>query len=1040
MKNYFVIFLLLSAFIFLSNSGSQPTNGAGGYTGAPGDGYCGNCHNGSNPNLDGEITITGLPNMVTGGQSYSLTVTITNPNGNASRAGFQIVALDESNANAGEFLNGTGNSIVKTANSKEYFGHQPSTNFPGSNTITFDVDWVPDNSIPADEEITFYGVAVIANGGNGNSNDRVVDVNVTTTIEDTPDPLMAEITNQTMTLCFDSAEGSATVTATGGTMPYSYEWDNGEDQATAISLDGGMHSVTVSDQNNNSVIVDVDIDTPPVLVVIEESNENTSCNGSSDGSVTLIASGGMGSYDYLWSDGNTSPTNSNLPAGFHFCTVSDDNMCEAVIQVDIEEPDPISLMTSIVDDLSCYESNDGQILIEAEGGNGSYVYNWSNGESGNFISNLSAGTYTVEILDALLCSQSFDFEVNQPEEMMVSSIETNASCEGIDNGSSELTITGGVGDMSFVWSNGETTNPATMLSAGDNSVTVTDDNECSVVYELTIESNDEITISVGDKTDILCYGDNTGSISISTTSNEDLTYSWNNGATEMSISDLEAGIYEVIASAANGCESNMLSIEITEPDSIIVETISNMDVECFGESNGAVEIAITGGVEDYSVNWSNGQMGLSVDNLPSGEISAVVTDANNCVTDYSYTVVGPQQLLADIITVNNNCFGDLLGSISLDVTGGTGDITYMWSNGAASSSIENLSAGMYSCEISDENNCVLQITEIEVSEPLELSVMETTTNETNTGAMDGSIELMITGGTPDYTINWSNGEEGFAITNLSSGNYSYEITDAFGCSIDGNVFVSTGGCALTAEYTSTDISCYGAADGMINISIENFTDPVSINWSNDISDQTSIDNLSPGLYSCTITDGVACEFELVDIEIVEPEEIIITVLSITDESEIGAMDGSIEIEISGGIPDYQYEWYNENEEIVGNTLNLNNVGTGDYYLQLSDSNNCKVDSEIITVGVVLSSEELSISDVNIYPNPTSDGFYITAANDKIKDFVIGLYGTDGREILFDSEKRSSEYFISTTDLESGIYLISLTNRKKTVYKKVLVSK
>lgn len=181
-KKYSLIALVFCAVIFLNNSSSHPVSVNGGYTGAPNDSTCLNCH--TTGDVDGTIAITGIPEIVNAGTTYPITVTISDTNGTAAKAGFQMVTLKTStNGNSGTYSEpeGSTNVQVKNANSKSYIGHKSAKEFDANNSLTYNVDWTaPENQ--DGEEIKFYAAALIANGSNTNKRDKFVTATVTSTV------------------------------------------------------------------------------------------------------------------------------------------------------------------------------------------------------------------------------------------------------------------------------------------------------------------------------------------------------------------------------------------------------------------------------------------------------------------------------------------------------------------------------------------------------------------------------------------------------------------------------------------------------------------------------------------------------------------------------------------------------------------------------------------------------------------------------------------------------------------------------------------
>ena len=143
-----------------------PNNPPNGVTGAPGEGLCTNCHANNNPNgFDGSISLTGLPASITPNTSYTITVTSSNPNGQAVQAGFQWVALNSSNTNSGSMTGAAANSTITPSGGRTYHEHNPAQAFGAGNSVSWTVNWTSPSAGANDETITFYGASVIGNGG-----------------------------------------------------------------------------------------------------------------------------------------------------------------------------------------------------------------------------------------------------------------------------------------------------------------------------------------------------------------------------------------------------------------------------------------------------------------------------------------------------------------------------------------------------------------------------------------------------------------------------------------------------------------------------------------------------------------------------------------------------------------------------------------------------------------------------------------------------------------------------------------------------------
>jgi hypothetical protein len=1041
MNKLYISFFVLVVFIFLANSSSQPTNGSGGYTGAPNDGFCGNCHSGTNPNLDGEIMLSGIPTEIVGGQSYPLTVTITNPNGNASKAGFQLVSLRPNITNAGEFSSLPASTIVKSGGGKKYFGHSPAKIFPGNNTLTYEVNWTPNTSNASGEEIIIYAIANIANGNGSTSGDRIVTTNFSTNMEVIIDPLEAILIDQTPTSCFDTEDGAATVLASGGIPPYNYSWDNGETNETALNLSPGLHDVEISDMNGDVINLEVTIESPNEINITEILNNNTSCNGGEDGYVELSAFGGTGNLNYLWNDGSTQNFNANLSADGYEVSITDENGCETVYFAVVEEPEEISLSISQVNDVTCFGEADGIIFVEAQGGNGNFNYQWSNNQNGNTINNLIADDYILEVIDQNNCSAFFDFVIAEPSQITASYTSINASCVGINNGQATLDIAGGSGIYSFVWSNGEITNPATQLSSGNNTVMITDSNDCSTSVEVIIYTNNEIEIFEESIINNSCFGGQNGSITINSDT-PGLNYEWSNGETGLTISNLVAGEYQVLATNDIGCESNMLSFTITDPLELVIDTSIINNLNCFEDSTGLISLTVSGGTGTSSIIWTNGSTSFEINNLPANEYGFTINDENNCELNGSYIITQPDSISTDsLVIIDNDCFDEEFGSITAYVSGGTGVLDYLWSTTDTTNSIDNLPSGNYSLMVSDENNCIYILDTININQPEEITVTETIINESIPGANDGNVFIKIAGGVSPYNISWSTGETTDSISNLSPGTYNYTITDSNGCITLGNVFVSTGDCAIEVSTLISDISCFGETNGSVEFSISNSTEPFSISWQSGQSDTAFIDNLEAGVYNFTITDDAGCTFEVNEIEIYEPDSLQIIDIIITDASNNNSNDGSIQLNVIGGTQNYSFEWYNDKGVIISNTKSLNDQFAGDYYLIVTDSNDCIISTEILTVDFLLDNKNVDLKEMVVtYPNPARELLRVKVLNnDKIEN--ISIFNLTGQEKLMQKLDGKKQVDLDVSTLENGIYFIIISTDNESqinISKKIMV--
>jgi hypothetical protein len=281
-------------------------------------------------------------------------------------------------------------------------------------------------------------------------------------------------------------------------------------------------------------------------------------------------------------------------------------------------------------------------------------------------------------------------------------------------------------------------------------------------------------------------------------------------------------------------------------------------VNCFGGSNGAIDITASGGVPPYSYSWNPG--GATTEDLAgvaANAYSVTVTDADGRTTSGSWTVTQPSALALSQTHVNVLCNGGSTGSIDLTVTGGTGSHTYAWSNGATTEDLSGLAAGSYSVTVTDANGCTASLGPITISQTAPFTLSETHVNVSCFNGSNGSIDLTVTGGAGSYTYVWSpGGATTQDLTGLVAGSYSVTVTDDNGCSASlGPISISQP--ALLAASEVHTPTCLTSPDGSITLTVNGGTTPYTYLWSNGAITQ-NLTGLAAGSYSVTVTDAHGC--------------------------------------------------------------------------------------------------------------------------------------------------------------------------------------
>ncbi|MBN2682415.1 MAG: SprB repeat-containing protein, partial [Bacteroidales bacterium] len=487
--------------------------------------------------------------------------------------------------------------------------------------------------------------------------------------------------DSTNVTCNGFCNGTSTVTANGGTPPYSYDWSpdgsTGDGTDTYSDLCPGAYSVTVTDDNGCTETDGNSITEPVVLDANIINHTDVVCGGASDGTANAAPTGGTTPYSYQWSQG----TGSNTPnvtdlagPGWTYLTVTDANLCQHVDSVYIDAPlSVVSVTVNGIIDVLCNGDCNGQATANGAGGTPPYTYLWESGETSNPALALCAGNQNVTIYDANLCPATETFVVGEPTVLTAAiGAFTNISCNGLCDGSATVNVGGGTTPYTYLWDNAEITNPSIALCVGATDVLVTDDNGCTASTTANITEPTAINVSLNTSTNISCNGICDGSATLTVSGGTaPYDFEWGNGETTNPATALCAGNTDVTVTDDNGC-SVTFSVNLTEPDPIVINVLATTDVLCFGDCNGSATLGIVGGTPAYTIGWGNGESANPATALCGGNTDVTVTDANNCTATQTVNIVEPPVItIALLVSTDASCNGVCDGSATLNVGGGT---------------------------------------------------------------------------------------------------------------------------------------------------------------------------------------------------------------------------------------------------------------------------------------------------------------------------------------------------------------------------------
>ncbi|MFT5382739.1 MAG: hypothetical protein ACI81W_000128, partial [Saprospiraceae bacterium] len=692
-----------------------------------------------------------------------------------------------------------------------------ATATPSGGTTAYSYAWsAPGGSTPTITGLAAGTYTVTVTDANGCTITDIVTV-------DEPTPVTASITASTNVSCFGGSDGAATVTPGGGVSPYTtYTWSPSVGTtATVTGLSEGTYNVTVTDTNGGTATTSVMITEPTVLTLTVE-DDNVSCNGADDGTATAIPGGGTAPYTYLWDNLDTTVTIINLTPIAYTVTVTDDKGCTQEGTTFVSEP-TILTVTGVVSHETADNADDGAITVTPSGGTPGYFYAWSPniGDTTPTVSGLAPGDYTVTVTDGNGCTVSQIFTVIEFDAPVITVVNVvDIDCNGDSTGSIDISVTGGFTPYDYTWSDGETTQDIFGKSAGNYTVTVTDGIGTTAVETITIDQESPIVIIIDGHNDLLCNGDNTGSINVTVSGGAGgYTYDWGSGGTDEDPTGLAAGVYFPEVTDANGCIQIGDNVLITQPAApLSISVVSTTNINCNGDATGAIDITVAGGTTPYVYDWGPG-ITEDLTGLVAGTYTITVTDDNGCVlVGAPIMITEPAALTASSSATSVFCNGGADGTITLNVTGGVGapNYTYNWNQTVPFPNQGNQTgvvAGTYFVTVTDGVGCTVVRGPIAVTQPAVLAVSSAVTNASASND-DGMIDLTTTGGTTPYTWAWSNGATTEDINSLPSGCYGVTVVDTRGCTVIDSIKV---GGIVVVSAIETSVSCAGSCDGGIDI-------------------------------------------------------------------------------------------------------------------------------------------------------------------------------------------------------------------------------
>ena len=615
-----------------------------------------------------------------------------------------------------------------------------------------------------------------------------------------------------------------------------------------VGVSAGTSTITYNASNGCSTTAQFTVYPQPILTATPS---NVLCFGGS-GSVVLNATGANAPYTY-----GGSPTQNLSPGTYTYTATSTNGCVSAPVSITITQPQAGLILSNTQVNVLCFGNNTGSIDLTVSGGTGPYTYAWSNNTTAQDPSNLIAGTYTVTVTDANGCAATATVTITQPASALVATTtQVMIACFGGSTGSVNMTPTGGTAPYTYVWTGGSTAQSAIGVPAGTYTVVVTDANGCTTTISATITQPQAPLSLATTQVNVLCFGNSTGSIDLSPSGGTPgYTYAWSNNSTIQDPLNLIAGTYTVVVTDANGC-IDTTGVIITQPQSGLSLSSTQVNVLCFGNNTGSINLTVTGGTGPYTYAWSNNTTAQDPSNLIAGAYTVTVTDANGCTATLSITITQPATAVSISTTVQNILCLNGTGSINSSPAGGVSPYTYSWSNQAITQNITNLQAGSYTVTVTDANGCtanavgVVAITLSTV--PVQIN------NSTGTNVLTcttPAISLQATGG---VTFTWTGGQTPNAANNVITipGSYTVNMIDPNGCPVSQSIVITQNITPPTSGITnstgSTIIDCNAPAINLLA------TGGGTYQWNNGLGTNAAQSISQAGSFTVVVTAANGC--------------------------------------------------------------------------------------------------------------------------------------------------------------------------------------
>lgn len=677
----------------------------------------------------------------------------------------------------------------------------------------------------------------------------------------------------------------------------------------------------------------------------------------------------------------------------------------------------IVVTATVINENDCGMGPNGSIDISVLGGDAPYTYTWTNGDTIEDISALSAGTYGVTVLDVNGCDGVAAFVVGSAPAMTLTDMSIYPSCDG-DLGTGWVSVSGGNPPYSYAWTNGSLDSTANNLAIGMHTVVVTDASGCVDSLEIEILTNPELQVFPIVEHSV-CFSDS-GSVSLLIIGGADpYTINWNGVDSQ----NVGPGTYDVSVTDISGCEK-VVSYTVLSEEEITID-ITPVITSC-DDNMYSLEVEVEGGVPPYNYNWSV----ADTSQVTAGIHTLEITDSLGCIQEATFEIDTAELLEVTFDYSTIDC-QDTVTDVTLTIEGGVSPYHIAWSDGQLNIFTKTVVLGNNEyVTITDERGCEF-VQYFDVSGPGKIHLNPDITHAT-CGNDNGGFVFNAFGGSGVYTYSVDGSNVGASVGSLPANSYDIQIKDSEGCTLDTVLVVEEIPVAKLLDYSIEHNVCSSDTIGRITVKFDN--QDLTYEWSNEAS-TTSISNLVGGNYTLTVTDTVGCTWDTTFV--VNPgTTILASFTDLFDPCSLLSTDPTLTVNPAGGIEPYTFLWNDgsEDQEVL-----IENIG--EYEVTITDSVGCSNTFFYIVKGDPIGGN-VCFKIPNAF-SPNNDGFNDTWEILGIEQFPLAEVQVFDRwgKIVLDTKNYESDWdgTIDGNELEMGsyMYIVNLNSPKASVFKGIV---